>query len=334
MDPEVFNDCKAWCRSRNGHSRTEANLGVQALQDYIETKHHMKIGRTACTDYMHKFGGRWEGVKKHHFVDNHEKPEVIAQEAAFLDEYKRHPLVLSAAALVLALALALVLYPRPHPRPRPLISTLYLAPSSRPRASRSPLDLVPRARPSSSCLACNPLTCRLYLLGANFVADNDKDMCEDVLAWRNEELKHARGFGFRGSLHSQRDPNEPIVVIAADDEVCVFASEGELFCWRFEGMPKGATPAKNKGSCRHVAGVATEAGNGRISMDHGGAEGSPAPNGGMIEMSDMKAYIKAKHAGDNPIIPRHADVTMKPGKNDEGWWAGVGKSVHCAVCVV
>ena len=87
-------------------------------------------------------------------------------------------------------------------------------------------------------------------------------------------------------------------------------------------MPKGATPAKNKGAARHVAGVATEVGNGRISMDHGGAESSPCLNGGMIEMTDMKAYIKAKHAGQNSIIPRHGDVTMKPGKNGEGWWAG------------
>ena len=42
-------------------------------------------------------------------------------------------------------------------------------------------------------------------------------------------------------------------------------------------------------------------------------------------MSDMKAYIKAKHAGQNPIIPRHGDVTMRPGKNGEGWWQGEEK---------
>ena len=161
-------------------------------------------------------------------------------------------------------------------------------------------------------------------------ANNDKDRCEDVRDWRHDELKHARGFGFGGSLHAERDApppklNEPIVVIADDDEVCVFASEGELFCWRFEGMPKGATPAKNKGAARHVAGVATEVGNGRISMDHGGAECSPCPHGGFIEMSDMKAYIKAKHAGQNPIIPRHGDITMRPGKNGEGWWQGEEK---------
>ena len=160
--------------------------------------------------------------------------------------------------------------------------------------------------------------------------DNDKDMCDDVVDWKQGALTHARGFSFGGSPHSKRDAppprlTEPIVVIADDDEVCVFASEGELFCWRFEGMPKGATPAKNKGSARHVAGVATEVGNGRISMDHGGTEGSPSDDGGLIEMVDMKSYIKAKHAGENPIIPRHADVQMKPGKNGEGWWAGLEK---------
>ena len=91
MDPEIFNDCMAGCRSKNGHSRTEANLTVHHLMEYIKSKWGMTISKTACTDYMHKFGGRWEGVKKHHFVDNHEKPEVVQQEAEFLEEYKRCP---------------------------------------------------------------------------------------------------------------------------------------------------------------------------------------------------------------------------------------------------
>ena len=194
----------------------------------------MDLSTTACTIYMHKFGGGWEAVRKHHFVDNHEKKEVLEQEADFLNEYKK-----------------------------------------------------------------------LYNLGANFIQDKDKDLCLIVADWPQEELRHARGFGFGGSLHPERKKLyewvvpmrvEPIVVIACDDEVCVSASEGELYCWRFAGMPKGATPAKGKGASRHVAGVATEVGNGRISFDHGGAQGTRAIAGGLTKMAAMKQYIRDKGA--------------------------------------
>ena len=53
MDPEIFNDCMAWCRSKNGHSRTEANLTVHHLMEYIKSKWGMTISKTACTDCRH-----------------------------------------------------------------------------------------------------------------------------------------------------------------------------------------------------------------------------------------------------------------------------------------
>ena len=59
------------------------------------------------------------------------------------------------------------------------------------------------------------------------------------------------------------------MVIVYAGEVCCFASERELFCRKFEGCTNGHTPAKNKGSARHLAGLTMEVANGRISMDQG-----------------------------------------------------------------
>ena len=48
----------------------------------------------------------------------------------------------------------------------------------------------------------------------------------------------------------------------------------------------------------------------------------------MTTLVDLRAYCEAKKNGLNPVLPRHADVIMKPGKNDEGWWAGVEKQMQ------
>ena len=117
-------------------------------------------------------------------------------------------------------------------------------------------------------------------------------------------------------------------MIFCDDEVCCFASEGERFCWRFSGCIKGQTPAKNKGSARHLAGITWEGGNGYLSMDHGGADAVPPPGGGVIMLDELREYIRAKRAAENPAIPRHANVMMRPGKNEEGWWAGEEKQMQ------
>ena len=58
-------------------------------------------------------------------------------------------------------------------------------------------------------------------------------------------------------------------------------------------------------------------------MDHSGPP--VGARGYLTTLTDMGEYCVAKEAGENPIIPRHAHVMMKPGKNDEGWWAGIEK---------
>ena len=121
------------------------------------------------------------------------------------------------------------------------------------------------------------------------------------------------------------------MVIICDDEVCCHASEGELYCWRFKGCTKGATPAKSKGSSRHLAGLAMEAANGFVSMDHGGADGTPPPNGGIISLTEMVTYCKDRAKGLDPVIPRHAQVLMRPGIGHEGWWKGDHKVMQMQV---
>ena len=85
-----------------------------------------------------------------------------------------------------------------------------------------------------------------YSQGPNFIKDEDKDLCSDVEEWAIDEMKHPRGFGLGGQLHSSH--NGRIAIIVCDDEVCCFASERELYCWSFAGCTNGHTPAKNKGS--------------------------------------------------------------------------------------
>ena len=119
---------------------------------------------------------------------------------------------------------------------------------------------------------------------------------------------HPRGFGFGGQL--REDHTGPMHVIICDDEVCCVASERELFCWRFEGCTRGQTPAKTKGSARHLAGLAMEVGNGFISMDHGGATGTPPLNGGAIMLEDLEKYSQDRAKGLDPVIPRHAQVII------------------------
>ncbi len=166
----------------------------------------------------------------------------------------------------------------------------------------------------------------LYQRGANYIGNIDKDYCKDISDWKIGELKHPRGFGFGGQLRAGH--TGPVVVIFCDDEVCVFASDGERFCWRFSGCTKGQTPAKNRGSARHIARLVWEGGNGRLSLDHGGSEEMPPADGGLTKLEDMQKYIALKHAKQNSVLPRHADVMMKPGKNEEGWWAGLEKQMQ------
>merc|ERR1719197_1008611 len=107
-------------------------------------------------------------------------------------------------------------------------------------------------------------------------------------------MVHPRGFGLGGGL--KQGHTGPIYIIVDDDEVCCFASEGEKYCWRFEGCTNGQTPAKNRGAARHLAGLVWEGGNGYISLDHGGAESTPPGGGGMTTLVEMRQYIEEKKA--------------------------------------
>ena len=92
-----------------------------------------------------------------------------------------------------------------------------------------------------------------YKLGANFVGGHDKDKMAEVSQWVISEHKHPRGFGLGGKTHPDHDDGQ-IVVIFCDDEVCVFAADGEAYVWRMKGSTVGQTPPKNKGRARHIAG--------------------------------------------------------------------------------
>ena len=161
-----------------------------------------------------------------------------------------------------------------------------------------------------------------YSQGPNFIKDEDKDLCSDVEEWAIDEMKHPRGFGLGGQLHSTH--NGRIAIIVCDDEVCCFASERELYCWSFAGCTNGHTPAKNKGSARHLAGLMMEVGNGRLSMDYD----KPPQQGGITELKKLEEFNEALEKGLDPVIPRHADVGMRPGKAHEGYWLGKHKCMQ------
>ena len=46
--------------------------------------------QSTATDYLHRLGGTWESVSKGHYVDSHEEPHALKQEADFLSQYAFH----------------------------------------------------------------------------------------------------------------------------------------------------------------------------------------------------------------------------------------------------
>lgn len=286
-DITLFAECSAWCRARNGHRRGQPNLTVTAFKRlsvvfvdlvlsclalvlifvltssfprYLEETHNLVVCQSSATDYMHRLGGTWESVSKGHYVDAHEEPHALIQEAEFLDNYAYH-----------------------------------------------------------------------YQRGPNFLCDDvDKDRIKEVSKWIEEGERHPRGFSLAGRRHSKH--TGPLHIIFCDDEVCVFAQDGERYCWRFDGCTKGQTPAKNRGAARHVAGLVWEGGNGHLTMNL--SVDSPDSSEQLADfllittLTEMRQYCNDKAQGLNPIIPRNANVMMKPGKNDEGWWAGLEKQMQ------
>jgi len=169
-----------------------------------------------------------------------------------------------------------------------------------------------------------------YKNGPNYIDDIDKDRCLDTGVWSECQEYHERGFGLGGQRHStnKASAKTQTTIIVNDDEVCIFSGEGERGCWRLKGATSGDTPSKNKGGAEHVAGIAMEVGNGRLSQDHGGKDGTPPSDGGLLRMNGMVSYIDDKHSGKDPVIPRHADVVMQPGKNHDGYWQGEHKAMQ------
>ena len=53
-----------------------------------------------------------------------------------------------------------------------------------------------------------------------------------------------------------------------------------------------------------------EVDNGFISMDHGGAMGTPPPDGGAIMLEELEKYSQDRAKGLDPVIPRHAQVII------------------------
>ena len=104
-------------------------------------------------------------------------------------------------------------------------------------------------------------------------------------------------------------------IIMCHDECCVHTYDGQMYCWKIPGVQMGDCPPKSKDDILHIADANGEMEAGTYSLDG---------KLGMITLKELKAYIKGKHDGSNPLVPRYFTVRMFAGggKGKEGWWLG------------
>ena len=89
--------------------------------------------------------------------------------------------------------------------------------------------------------------------------------------------------------------------------------------WVIPGLEMGDMPTKSDGEICHLSEADAEFGCGCLSL-----VGMP----GWITRKDLVEYIRAKRAGENPLIPHFSTVYMHAGKGHEGSWEGDDANMH------
>lgn len=179
---------------------------------------------------------------------------------------------------------------------------------------------------------------QFYDRGPNFVrlpdgTYKDKDLIDNL--YESGLLDHAECQGPRGiNLGGCINPANQAVVCelagAVDrpgkvwismchDECCVHSLKEEKMAWIIPGIEMGDMPKKSDGDICHLSEADGEFGPGCLSLT-----GAP----GMISRTTMREYLRAKRAGENPLVPHHATVYMHAGGANEGSWEGDDANDH------
>ena len=100
------------------------------------------------------------------------------------------------------------------------------------------------------------------------------------------------------------------------DEACIHSLKEEQMCWLIPGVEMGAMPTKSD----------TEEADTEVSVGCLRLDGEI----GKCTRKEMTNYIRAKHNGENPLIPHHSSIWMHAGKGNhqEGSWTGDDAHMH------
>ena len=117
------------------------------------------------------------------------------------------------------------------------------------------------------------------------------------------------------------DHGTKIWLIMCQDECCVHTLKEEQYAWIIPGLEMGDMPTKSDGDLCHLSEADAEFGCGCLSL-----VGKP----GWISRKQLVEYIRAKRAGENPLIPHYSTVHMHAGKGNgkEGSWEGDDANMH------
>ena len=182
------------------------------------------------------------------------------------------------------------------------------------------------------------LYAQLYARGPNFIQVDNSYIDKDTVPNHVEVLERdVRCLGPRGiHLGGQVNPNNSssvlpfcrhidhpakVWIILCHDECCVHSLKEETHCWLIPGVEMGEMPTKSDGEILHLSEADAEVSPGCLSLDG---------TIGRINRKDLKEYIRAKHAKENPRIPLHSSIWMHAGKGNhqEGNWEGDDAAMH------
>lgn len=112
-----------------------------------------------------------------------------------------------------------------------------------------------------------------------------------------------------------------VSILMCHDECCIHSLKEERMCWLIPGIEMGAMPTKSDGEILHLSEADAEVGPGCLSLDG---------EIGKIYRKDLIEYIRAKHNGEDPLVPHHSSIWMHAGKGNhqEGSWTGNDALMH------